>query len=197
MDRAAAGIMQLAGRHPVRFARMVTAPALQDAGTEMWPEPDVYDYGAERILVVDNSVVVDLLVDAGVHMTARAIVIDLAGYPSRIGELARRLVAERPDVSVGLMHESGADIARLTERVRELLGAPVRVEDVGLAPAAAKTIDELRWARRIPSVPIDAVPRWVFTVALADAWLNGRQLGADPVPRDEKQGRDRSDGDYG
>jgi len=58
---------------------------------------------------VDEPLAVDLLVDARVHVTARAIVVDQHGYPARIVELARQLVVARPDVPVIVLHASGTE----------------------------------------------------------------------------------------
>jgi hypothetical protein len=157
---------------------MVTAPRLAGAGTVRWPEPDIYDYGAERILVVDDPTVVDLLVENDVHTSARAVVIDRSGYPTAITELARALVRDRPDVPVAMLHASDADRAALTASIQALLGASAPVTDLGIDPGVISGFKALRWARRLDRLPLDALPHWLLTGPLVEAMITNSPIAA-------------------
>jgi hypothetical protein len=162
------------------FPGMIVNPMFEAVAPPRWPEPDLFDYGAERILVVDDRVVVDLLVRTGVHLSARAIILSVDGYPSAVVARARTLVAERPEITIGVLHGSGAGGAGVVRRTRALLAVPEDsiVVDLGLAPDAAKRLKTLRWARRITNIPVDCLPYAFLTAGLTAALMAG------PVPED-------------
>ena len=89
---------------------LIVAPTFENVAPPDYPEADLFDYGAERILVVDDAIVVDLLVRTGVHTDARVIIISTTGYPRQIVERAASLVSHRPDVPVHVLHASGVDL---------------------------------------------------------------------------------------
>ena len=195
-EAALADLARLGRQHEPTFAAMLSGPALEAAGTQQWPESDIYDYGAERILVVDQPLAVDLLVHARVHVTAKAIVVDQYGYPARIVELARELVIARPDVPVMVLHGTGHDTATAVAAARRLIGTTEPIVDVGLSSETARRHRALRWARRLPSVPLDALPRWMLGGALTGALTSGESLDA-VLLLDGDHAQERSDEDYG
>lgn len=171
VDMGIAAVTTLAHHYPDDFAGLVHTCALRGApNVEDWPEPDLLDYGAERILVVDDPLLVDLLVANGVHTSGRAIVVSLSSYPPAIVEQARELVARRPDVPVFVLHSSSMTPAAAAAATRGLLGSGERrLIDLGLAADAARRIKVLRWARRLPSVPVDALPHGPLSSGLVAA----------------------------
>ena len=196
LEAALTDLERLRRVHATAFASMLTGPALESAGTQQWPEPDIYDYGAERILVVDEPLAVDLLVEARVHVTARAIVVDQHGYPARIVALARELVVARPNVPVIVLHASGTRSETAVAAARDVVGTTGPVADVGLSSEAPKRHRALRWARRLSSVPLDALPRWMLGGAVAGALTTDRTLDDVLLVNDERS-PEHSDGDYG
>ena len=196
LDAALVDLERMRVAHATTFAAMLTGPALSAAGTQQWPEPDIYDYGAERIVVVDEPLAVDLLVDARVHVTAKAIVVDRHGYPAQIMEFARALVIARPDVPVMVLHASGIEVEAVVNAARRLVGVTGTVTDLGLARDFAKRHRALRWARRLPSVPLDALPRWMLGRAVVAALTSDRTLDSVLVD-DDGTSAEHSDEDYG
>ena len=175
------GSLRKLRRHGWAFPRLIEGPALERPPTLTFPEPDLFDYGAERILVVDDPLVVDLLVHNGVHTDARAIIVSTTGYPRDVAPHAAALMQHRPDIPVHVLHASHADPIELEMRTRGLLAAPdIRVTDVGLSPNAARTVKSLRWARRLPSVPVDALPHHLLTRGVVEAMAAGALLEALP-----------------
>ena len=85
--------------------KLVSEPKLSRPPPE-WQEPDIYDYGVERILFVERDILVDLLVKNGFHAEQRALVLSEHGYPSYIESRARTILKESPDTKVFLMHDS-------------------------------------------------------------------------------------------
>jgi hypothetical protein len=199
-------LIRLSVQQPAAFARMLVSPRLADSATTVWPEPDMYDYGAERILVVDEPIVVDLLIEVGVHTSARAMVLDVGGYPLAVTALARELLRQRPDVPIGMLHASDTDVEAMRARIQSLLETSTAIIDVGLAPSAAHMIKALRWARRLRQIPVDALPHWLLSTPLSEALSTDTPLGSRLLTGEEREKwyrsdhsnrSDRSDGDYG
>src|SRR5829696_5151785 len=151
-------------------------PALADAGdASAWPEPDVFAYGAEGVLVVDQSLLVDLLVGYGVHTTSKLAIIDgPSGYPQRVVEHLRPLVAARPDLPIFVLHDSSSGRAEeLAQWARHRLVTEQNpIIDIGLPEDAARRLPILRFARRIPVVPVDLLPHRWLTDGVAAAVVN-------------------------
>ena len=156
-----------------RFPGLIVRPMLDLPAPPQWPEPDLYDYGAERIIVADDPVVVDLLVRTGVHLDCRAAIVSVDGYPASVLPRARSLVEERPRVPIGVLHRSGASGPDVVAQTRKLLGVPDRavVFDLGLPPDATSKLKVLRWARRVDSVSVDCLPYKYLTTGLTSALM--------------------------
>ena len=71
-----------------------------------WPEVDIYDYGVERILIVQRDILVDLLVLNGQHAEQRMLVISQNGYPDYLQERANQLILQRADLPVFFLHDA-------------------------------------------------------------------------------------------
>jgi hypothetical protein len=160
-------------------------PALTDAHSP-WPEPDLFDYGAEGVLAVDDHLLVDFLVRNQVHTATKVAIVDgRDGYPEPLVARLTPLVEARPDLPIFLLHDSsGGAAAALELSTREVLGAADQpVVDLGLPPDVAKRIPEMRWARRLPVVAADALPRRWLTNGIAAAVRNRMPLVALLEPR--------------
>jgi hypothetical protein len=98
---------------------LITEPALHQPPPE-WPEEDIYDYGAERILIVQRDLLVDLFVRNKQHAEQRMLVISESGYPEYLIPLANQLLDERDDLPVYLMHDADDAGTQMKNRVRSL-----------------------------------------------------------------------------
>lgn len=150
-----------------------------------WPEPDLYDYGVERLLIVERDLLVDLLVFNNFHAEQRTLVIAESGYPAYLLPLAQRALEERADLPVFLLHdaerEDGAMLARLHGPDSPF---PIRdhpVTDLGLSE---RDIRQRHWLRRAARkgawerAPIDLVPYPRLGPALGAALVSGMSLAA-------------------
>ena len=54
-----------------RLQKMLTTAQLGTPPPD-WPEPDIYDYGVERILIVEHDILVDLDETVGFEITAES-----------------------------------------------------------------------------------------------------------------------------
>ena len=74
---------------------LLDEPSLHETPPE-WTEPDIYDYGVERLLVVEHDLMVDLFVRNNQHAEQRMLVIAESGYPEYLLPHVRRLLEENP-----------------------------------------------------------------------------------------------------
>ena len=148
-----------------------------------WPEPDTLDYGAERILVVDRRLAVDLLVRLWVHTGAKAIIVSADRYPKAVAERAEALIGQRPDVPVFTFTGSGTEGAVFAQTVRSRFGVESDrpIIDLGLERGFAKRRNRFAWARKLSDVSILALSHRVLSVSLVDALLASERadLGRD------------------
>lgn len=111
-----------------------------------WQEDDIYDYGVERILIVQRDILVDVLVRNEIHTEQRMLVMSETGYPNYLIEIANRLLQERPDLPVFLLHDASEEGVQMRRRIANLDWLKVdasRVIDVGFTP---KDFDKIKSA---------------------------------------------------
>lgn len=152
--------------------RLLQWPRL-DGPTPAAPEADIFDYGAEAVLVVDDDLAVDLLVANGFASANRCLVVSTTGYPSRVASRAAALLASSPTTRAGVLHESGNTDAVAAARVRY---GPT-VVDLGLPADIARKVGALGWARNAPSIPVRALPHRLLATALPMALTSGTAIG--------------------
>jgi hypothetical protein len=119
--------------------RLVDSPRLS-APPPPAPEPDVYDYGVERILIVEHDRLVDSLVLSGDHAELRALVLSESGYPRYLVDRARKLLLERPDLPVVILHDATEAGRKMNARLQSSGLLPLRgrkITDAGLFPNQA------------------------------------------------------------
>lgn len=69
-----------------------------------YAEQDIYDYGVEKIILVDKDLTVDYLVKNKEHVNAKALVMSISGYPNYLQNVMKKVVAEQNDVPILLFH---------------------------------------------------------------------------------------------
>ncbi len=127
------------------IARLLQTPSLHHAPAP-YRESDIYDYGVERILVVEHDILVDLFVKNNQHAEQRALVIAESGYPSYLLPHARRLLEQRPNLPVVLFHDATPHGTQLAARLRQGGLLPLRAHrliDAGLFPKDVARIGSL------------------------------------------------------
>jgi hypothetical protein len=108
-----------------KIEKLVRAPALHQPPEE-WKEDDIYDYGVERILIVEKDRYVDLLVKNEVHAMEKMLICSLGGYPGYLLERFHRIVARKPDIPVFLLHDGSLDDDSFRSR---LAASPLSLPD--------------------------------------------------------------------
>lgn len=177
--------------------RLVEQPGLHDPPPD-WSEPDIYDYGVERILIVERDILVDLFVKNGVHAEQRMLVISESGYPNYLTPVARRLLSEQPDLPVFLLHDATARGATMKERVLAG-GLPLdghTVTDLGMFPA---DFQKLKRTKKFDpdnenrALPVDAMMLPFMTMGVGAAMAENMTLGS---MIEQQRQRSASNGGY-
>lgn len=178
---------------------LIAKPGLRKA-PKKWRENDIYDYGVEGVLVVDDDLLVDLLVRNEIHAAERIAVISRSGYPDYLKPAIKRVLSESADVPVFVLHGTDPDVQNMEQEVRE--------SDLGVQPHHVvvdlgwRVEDALRtrWARDVqPSdrqshVTVDVIPPRILFGALALAIAEVAPLAA-ALGVSELRGDLQDDGD--
>ena len=99
--------------------KLLTEPTLHEPPPE-WSEGDIYDYGVEGLLIVDEDRLVDLLVLNGFHAEQRCAVISKTGYPSYDVPHIKKSLNGRIDVPVFVLHSATIEGRMLPYIVKDL-----------------------------------------------------------------------------
>ena len=159
------------GRH---LDRLLEQPSLHEPPPE-WNELDIYDYGVERLLIVEHDLLVDLFVKNGVHAEQRMLVISESGYPDYLMEVARRLLDEQPDLPVFLLHDATAHGTAMQARLLSSGMLPVEshpLVDLGMRPLDFRKLKRTKQFDRANSnrdLPVDALLLPFMTMGLGIA----------------------------
>ena len=86
-----------------------------------WSESDIYDYGVERIVVVNRDELVDFFVQNDFHQTSRSLIISANGYPNYLVPVAQKMVNDNSDLPIVLLHDYKG--SNLTEEMKKKLSA--------------------------------------------------------------------------
>ncbi len=157
------------------ISKLLRQPSLDHAPNHPYRESDIYDYGVERLLIVQHDLHVDLFVKNGFHAEHRALVVSENGYPRYLVETARKFLSERPDLPVILLHDSTPEGLAMKDRlarstVYPLAGRPMN--DAGLFPQnihLIKSIEDTRPNATGGQVPVDFLPYGALAAGLAGA----------------------------
>lgn len=164
------------------IAGLIKRPSLSSPPPD-WKEPDIYDYGFERLIICDDPLTVDWLVKNGVHAQERALIMTEDGYPSYLLDRAQSALAERSDLPVFLLHASSIHGVGLEARLRGseslfVLGAHP-VVDLGLSPKDVRRLKLPREHQRRPDrVKPHALPIGSMTTLLTLALSGNLTLAA-------------------
>jgi hypothetical protein len=163
--------------------RLLRAPTL-DRAPGPYREKDIYDYGVEKILIVQHDILVDLFVKNNLHAEQRALVLSERGYPGYLLPVAQRLLAERPDLPVVLLHDSTPEGVSMMARMLASSVLPLagrKLVDAGITPRSVSSIKSL--APTLPgnhgnAVPVDYLPFGALAGGLAGMAAAGLLLPA-------------------
>lgn len=154
-DALVEGYRTLRGKHQLpKPARLVDDQTLLCAAPPETRAADAFDYGVERLLIVDEPRVVDLLVANNVHADLRCAIVDQRGYPAHLQEPVRDLLVKRPDLSVFLLHgTAGMATPEWVPQDQPMIDIGLSADDFRLLKPFRRGMHEDRGP-----VPVDALP---------------------------------------
>ena len=156
-----------------------------------WSEPDIYDYGVEKILIVEHDLYVDLFVRNGLHAEHRMLVLAESGYPHYLQPIARELLEDQPDLPVFLLHDATRQGTLLKQRVMTRSGLPLEghpVTDLGMFPEDFQKLKRTRFVspdEKERRLPLDALPTSFLATGLGVAFAQG--LAFREIIKDQQQ----------
>lgn len=169
--------------------KLITEPGLHDPPPD-YEEPDIYDYGVERILIVQHDLMVDEMVLNSLHAELKALVISAGGYPWYLIERAQGLVDERTDLPVFVLHDATPAGHAVMNKLPISVDAR-RVVDLGLSEEDARNIESLKLvakeepliATSVATLPTAAMvglltPALIEAIAIQEV-LRRRELAGD------------------
>ena len=146
-----------------RIEKLVSRLSLDKPPPE-WKEPDIFDYGVERIIIVERWILVDLLVKNGVHTSNSALIVAADGYPAYLTQRVETLLSESPELPVFLLHDAttkGIHWADGIKLARPYNNGKRKIVDMGVSPDDLSKLKRLRRRRMRKQKfigPVDAIP---------------------------------------
>lgn len=134
-----------------------------------FPEKDLFDYGVERIIIVERPLLVDLLVKNGFHADQNALIFSRDGYPAYIVQRARKILKERASLPVYLLHGASETGVTMFEQ-NKLSGRTVI--DLGIKPEHLEKmqfLNALQLRRKGFKAPLDILPYPVLATICGEA----------------------------
>lgn len=157
--------------------RLIEKPALHHPPPK-WNEPDIYDYGVERLLIVERDLIVDLFVKNGLHADQRALIISESGYPDYLLQMAQKVLNNRPDLPVFFLHDSTEHGVLMKERLQQSPIFPLQnhpVIDLGLFQHDVRDAKKLTYTKsysRNHEVPVDFIPYMSLITVLETSFIH-------------------------
>lgn len=139
-------------------------------------EKDLFDYGVERIIIVERPLLVDLLVKNGFHAEQNALVFSRDGYPAYIVQRAQKMLKESPSLPVYLLHDASEAGLAMSEK-NKLSGR--RVIDLGIRPEQLEKmyfLQALQMQRKDYKAPLDILPYPILATICGTAIREDRTL---------------------
>lgn len=151
--------------------KLIRQPSLSEPPPK-WTEDDIYDYGFERLLIVQHDILVDLLVLNDVHAQQRALVISESGYPSYLMPHAHRVLHENPGIPVFILHDATREGVAMHRRVMEM-NLPIvdrTIVDLGMTKESFRKLKRTKHfepKNRSRELPVDALATPFLVTGLA------------------------------
>jgi hypothetical protein len=129
-----------------KIEKLIEKPELHKAPPQ-WNHDDIYDYGVEKILVVQKDIMVDLFVKNDFHAEQRCLVISASGYPNYLVSIAKKCTQENVNIKIFYLHDSSREGVESFEKFKNsgLLDLTNQIViDLGLYPDDVKKMKFLQ-----------------------------------------------------
>jgi hypothetical protein len=156
------------------FQREVSKEALKE---------ELFQYVPERILIVENDELVDMLVRNRFHFDHKTAVVSANKYPNHVFTACQRFLEKKPDIPVHIIHELSREGRSLKDRLvsdRSWNLEGKQVKDLGIFADDVKDFKEPVW---IPSGrPSDVLPKKSGASPVEQQIDNGMRMPVDLAP---------------
>jgi len=156
-----------------RAIEMLITELRMESPPPEYEEGDIYDYGVERLLFVQQDILVDLLVLNGFHAEERTLVVSDTGYPEYLMHLTDKAYRKNPKIPMFHLHDT------TLSSPKGMLPSPFYrydVIDLGLFPADVKKIRAVKAIRPKNmeyTIPVDMIPYPLLAALLNEAMEKG------------------------
>ena len=142
--------------------KMITETQLHSPPPE-WNETDIYDYGFERLLIVEHDLLVDLFVLNNFHAQERTLILSLDGYPDYLAPHLEKTLADNPQLPIYYLHDATNKGQRSINQIAACFPVlkNLQIIDLGLTPTDVilfKKNHPRFPAENVSNVKIDLIP---------------------------------------
>ncbi|WP_163830665.1 hypothetical protein [Spartinivicinus ruber] len=128
---------------------------------DKYQETDIFDYGADRIVVVDDPLFVDCLILNDEHMRSKALIVSQDGYPHYLKEQFKKLLEQADNLPVILLHGTNQNKQNMVQAIESNFNvklAEKQVYDIGYYEEQIKQTKSLYKRMRITKCAVDMLP---------------------------------------
>lgn len=140
------------------------------------PEKDIFDYGVEKIIIVERPLLVDLLVKNGFYSDHNALIFSRDGYPDYITQRAQRLLKLNSSLPIYILHDASEAGMTMSQK-KKLAGRTVI--DLGINQDDLKKmpfLDALQLHKKDYKAPLDILPYPVLAAIFGEALREKRKI---------------------
>ncbi|RDH42548.1 hypothetical protein B9G39_03295 [Zooshikella ganghwensis] len=124
-------------------------------------ENDIFNYGAERIIVVDDPLFVDCLILNDEHMRSKSLIVSKDGYPLYLKNQFKILLEQADNIPVLLLHATKLNKVKMVLAIEKNFNVklnPKQVYDIGYYEEQIKQAKPLHKRMRITKCAVDMLP---------------------------------------
>lgn len=128
-----------------------------------WNENDIYHYGVEKVIILDNDLSVDLWVKNNEHVNQKALILSSDGYPGYLVPQLKTILAQQPNIDIFSLHGLKTTLHR--EAMRFQKATNINLEnyhfiDLGFSKKQVQQSRSLKRAYKTLNydIPLDMLP---------------------------------------
>jgi len=140
-----------------------------------WSENDIYHYGVEKVIILDNDLSVDLWIKNNEHVNHKALILSSDAYPNYLLPQLRTILTHQPNIEIFSLHGLRTTLRREAMRFEAASGIQLenyKLIDLGFNKKQIQKAKRLNYAYRSLNynIPLDILP-YASGVNLL-AWAN-------------------------
>lgn len=144
---------------------IVTKPMLTNP-PPTYKENDIFDYGVDRVVIVDDPLFVDCLILNEEHIKSKALIISKDGYPHYLKGQLRKILDQSDNIPVILLHGTDQNKPKIVTEIESNYNVKLvnqQVYDLGYYENQIKQAKSLYKRMRITKCTVDMLPYHLST----------------------------------